>query len=221
MGLFNLFSKKSIKPYKSDSLNFVYDLLFCDQLDLYKSQNKSREYPWNILLAEKPDLQELKEVANNKTLESRQRLLAYRILAANGEKTAQKELLGVIIEVAMPNGLDVLAAFSDRTARYINHSEKLLVWETRTEQSDQLIDKLFSDSVDVVNQIGPWNEERRSFPVKNVVRLSFLVSDGLYFGEGPFEILQVDPLGRSVIYSATQLMLFLTQQKFTAGETNP
>jgi len=36
--------------------------------------------------------------------------------------------------------------------------------------------------------------------------MSFLVSDGLYFGEGPFEALQGDALGGSLLAKATQLV---------------
>ena len=33
MGLFNIF-KKSNSPYKNDSVNLIYELLFCDNIDL-------------------------------------------------------------------------------------------------------------------------------------------------------------------------------------------
>jgi len=36
--------------------------------------------------------------------------------------------------------------------------------------------------------------------------MTFLVSDGLYFGEGPFNALQKDPLGGPVLAKAAQLL---------------
>jgi hypothetical protein len=36
--------------------------------------------------------------------------------------------------------------------------------------------------------------------------MTFLVSDGLYFGEGPFNALQKDPMGGPVLAKATQLV---------------
>lgn len=213
---FDLFSKKPAKaaPYKNEGINTVYDLLFCDKVQLYKKTNNEPDvYPWTILLAEKPDPAELVKVSLDTTLESRARALACNLLIAARAKPDRKEIFGVITEVALPGGLDVLAAYSDRTARYINHSEKLLVWETRSEKSDEIIARLFQASVQVVNQIGPWHKERRPFPTGGAVRLSFLVSDGLYFGEARFEVLQVDPMGGPVINVAAELMDFLTAQK--------
>lgn len=211
MGLFNLFSKKAAKPYKNDGINKIYDLLFCDNLDLYKSETKADGYPWDVLFAKNLELDKLKEVASNKVLESRQRILAYNLLSSNNSSSDNKELLGVIVEVALPHGLDVLAAFSDGTARYLNHSEKVLIWETQTAQSTTLIEELLSYSMNVVNQIGPWDKERKPFPSNGMIRITFLVSDGLYFGEGSFKVLQNDPLAGPVINSAALLMAYLTQ----------
>ena len=117
------------------------------------------------------------------------------------------------MEVALPEGLDVLAAFADGSARYINHAEKLLIWENRTVESNQLIGQLFNESITVVNKIGPWEDARRPFPVDEMVRLSFLVADKLYFGEGPFDVLTNDPMGGPVIDAATKLMAYLTTQE--------
>lgn len=208
----NVLTKEFDQPYQDAGLNKVYNLLFCDNIDLYKTNAPSNDYPWDCLLADRPDTTQVQEVATDQTLEARQRLLAYHLLLAHGSPIEQQELFAVIIEVALPNGLDVVAAFNDGTARYINHSEKLLVWETRTNDSNRLIDQLFLTSGEVVKRIGRWEGERQSFPTAENVRLSFLMSDGLYFGEGPFGALYADPMGGPVITSAINLMTYLTQQ---------
>lgn len=208
----NLFSGTSIKPYRDAGLNKIYNLLFCDNVDLYKSETQSTAYPWSTLLAANPDPGELTAIATDQTLESRQQILAYHLLSAKGFPVNSKELLGVIIEVGLGDGLDVVAAFNDGTCRYINHSEKLLVWDTQTDQSSQLVNQLFSDSITVVNRIGPSDKERGSYPAKGMAKLTFLVSDRLYFGEGPFGALQNDPMAGPVIDSAIQLMSYLIDQ---------
>ncbi len=208
----NLLTKKTDQPYQDAGLNTIYNLLFCDNIDLYRSATQSTDYPWDRLLADRPDRKQVQNIATDRTLEARLRLLAYHLLAATGSPVYQRELLAVIIEVALPKGLDVVAAFCDGTARYINHSEKLLVWETRTTESNQLIDQLFATSGEVVTRIGRWEGERQPFPTAENVRLSFLMSDGLYFGEGPFDALYADPMGGPVITSAINLMTYLTQQ---------
>ncbi len=212
MGLFDFFTKKRSEPYRDEGLNKLYELLFCDDVSLYKAEGHPVDYPWNGLLAAVPDQTQLAAIAADKSLEARQRLLAYRQLsAADTPAAGSPELLGVIVEVGLPGGLDVLAAFSDGSARYFNQAEKLLVWETSTAQSTQLVHQLFAESARVVNKIGKWDQKRRPFPKNGVVRMSFLVSDGLYFGEGPFELMQADPMGGPVIAAATRLMSFLTQ----------
>ena len=213
MNSINLSSGKSIKPYKDEGLNRIYGLLFCDNIDLYKSDSQSADYPWDTLLSDNPDPSKLTAIATDNTLETRHKLLAYNWLLAKGFPVTSKILLGVVIEVALEDGLDVLAAYSDGTCRYINHAESLLVWEAPTDQSSQLVRQLFSDSLNVVNRIGPWDQERTTFPGQGMVKLSFLVSDGLYFGQGPFSVFQNDPMAGLVIDSATRLMTYLIEQR--------
>lgn len=198
-------------PYQNESFNYIYNLLFCDDLALYQKDNKPTAYPWATLLATPPDAAQLQQLAHDPQLESRVRLLAYRRLAALGERITESELLGVVVEVGLEGGLDVLAAYPDGTGRYLNQAEKLLVWEAETPESTQLIGQLLAASRQTARQIGPWLEARRPCPTAGMVRLTFLMSDGLYFGEGPFETLQADPLGGPVIAAATQLLVFLTE----------
>jgi hypothetical protein len=115
----------------------------------------------------------------------------------------------VIIEVGLDEGLDVLAAYEDGSARYINHSEKLIVWDATTDESNRLIADLFASARTVVDRIGPWDGTRRPPPTTSNIRLTFLVSNGLYFGEGPFDVLAQDPMAGPVINRATELMNFL------------
>jgi hypothetical protein len=65
---------------------------------------------------------------------------------------------------------------------------------------------LLAASQAVVDRIGPWDKPRLPAPKAGNVRLTFLVSDGLYFGEGKFEDLSRDSLGGPVINAAGQLL---------------
>lgn len=133
-------------------------------------------------------------------------------ILAGKQPDSKKEVLAVIIEVGLKDGLDVLAAYQDGSARYINHAEKLLVWDAETPESKQLISELLAAGEQAVAQIGPWDKQRRMYPAKGMVRLTFLVSDGFYFGEAPFHIFEKDPIGGPVIAAGAGLLLFLTQQ---------
>ena len=202
-----------LQSYSNESLNRIYDLLFCDEPEFFRpAKGDQLAHPLEVLFAKDANEESLLELLNDESLESRVRILAGRILVTKGSQVPQKLLLGVVIEVGLEGGLDVLAAYLDGTARYINHSEKIVIWDTNTEQSGELISRLFAESRKVVQQIGPWKENRLSPPAEGMVRLSFLASDGLYFGQGPFEVLAADAMGGPVINAATRLMQFLTTQ---------
>ncbi|EAQ76287.1 hypothetical protein WH5701_15811 [Synechococcus sp. WH 5701] len=49
-------------------------------------------------------------------------------------------------------------------------------------------------------------EARRAPPEDDNIRLTFLVSDGLYFGEGPMTVMQREPLAAPILQTATELL---------------
>lgn len=204
-----------MKPYSNEGINKIYDLLFCDDLGLYLADgqvNLSETYPWRELSQPETSDDDLQRVVEDSALEARQRILAANILNERGSVRAGKRVFAVIVEVARDEGLDVVAAYNDGTARYINFSEKLIVWDARTDESDALIGELFSAARALVEQIGPWDRSRLPPPKAGNARISFLVSDGLYFGEAGFEVLARDQMGGAVIHHAAKLMAFLMQK---------
>ncbi len=219
MGLFSFFKKSPAKqeaasdPYKDSATNLIYNLLFCDNLDLYKeSSEASNTYPFDILFSETSSTADLQKIIDDSTTDPRVKILAYNRQLANGYKP-EKKLLAVIVEIGLEDGLDVLASFYDGTARYINHSGKMVFWETTTdENANEITDTLFLLSQDVISQIGPWDKPRKPHPAKGNARITFLVSDGLYFGEGQTDVLFNDPLAASALTAATLLMKYLTEK---------
>jgi hypothetical protein len=71
---------------------------------------------------------------------------------------------------------------------------------------EKLAKELIASAQPVVDQIGPWEKKRLPQPAVGKVRITMLVSDGLYFGEGPFEVLGSDPLAGPVLNKATRLL---------------
>lgn len=200
-------------PYQSEQLNAIYEFLFCDNLAYFETTCSSPgEQPWKTLFSKNPDENALLAIADDESAESRIRNLAAVKLAATGSALRPKlALYGVVIEVGMEHGLDTLAAFADGTARYLNYAENAIVWETATDTSNELIGALWQHSVNVVNKIGPWDKARLAPPGAGTVRLSFLVSGQLYFGQGPINQFFSDPMAGPVLSAATQLMVFLTE----------
>jgi hypothetical protein len=127
--------------------------------------------------------------------------------------SGRNDVLCVVLEIAQPNGLDVLAAYSDGMARYISHTGKASVWEAKTHVADKLISQVFSESVNVVKQIEPWGRERKPPPKNGLIRISFLTSDGLYFLEGHYDAMHKDELAGPVIDSASSLLTFLMSMR--------
>jgi hypothetical protein len=200
-------------PYKKDGVSQIYELLFCDDIELYRGMNTAHDvYPWNILFDEYADNDKLRGVLHDPALETRPKILAARVLAENGVVEPVRRVMGVVVEAGLPDGLDVLAAYEDGTARYINFSEKIIIWDTPTPESEAFITSLFNTGVAVVNNIGPWDHPRKPAPASGTIRLNFLVSDGLYFGEGLFDVLQADSLGGPVIAAAVKLMSYLIHE---------
>jgi hypothetical protein len=196
------------KPYAESHVNFLYNLLFCDDLNLFKNQGSENGIGlWGTLLADQPNLSALRRIADDETAEGRVRSLAYNRLRAAGETVPPKKVLGVIVEVPFEKGLDVLAAFSEGGVRYLNQAGKVVIFEGQGNPVEGLAKELISTSQPVVNGIGPWNKQRLPPPKAGSVRITFLVSDGLYFGEGPFAVLQRDSMAGPVLSKATQLLL--------------
>ena len=225
MGLFDFFKKKPdslpatrpstpnliSNPYKDAATNVIYNLLFCDDLDLYRSKTQPLySYPFNILFSAYPNEADLQRVIDDTTLDARLRILALNARRSMGHAPTGKELLGVIVEVGLEGGLDVLASFRDGKARYINQSGKILIWDTATDTTaNKLTADLFANSGQIVGQIGPWNKPRKAHPFAGSARITFLASDGLYFGEGKGETLFNDSLAGPALMTATQLMRYL------------
>jgi hypothetical protein len=153
-------------------------------------------------------------IISNPNLESRHYLQAWHFLRGVGIRPAEdvaKQLLGVVLEVPMGDGLDLLAAYADGTARYFNHSGAAVAWDRPDEALDEAVSDLLTAAQAVVDRIGPWSGERPDAPNPGRVRLNFLTPSGLHLGEAPFEVLASDPMAGPVVAAGLVLLDALTQ----------
>jgi hypothetical protein len=204
-----------IRPYHDETCNFIYNLLFCDNPELFASSGAES---WlTTLLAGSPDRAALRTIADGAaTYDSRIRMLAFNRLREKGEPVPARVLLGVIVEVPLDEGLDTLAAFEDGGVRYINHSEKMSFFEGSGHPLDAQVQALLTVSQNAVNEIGPWTEARLPPPSRGMVRMSFLVSDGLYFGQGPMDEMLTDPMGGPIITASHALLQAIVEHQKSA-----
>jgi hypothetical protein len=193
-------------PYTSHAANTIYNLLFCDEPAAFKPRPGENPTAWQAALFNEPaDVPAIDALAKDTAQEGRIRALAYARLREVGSPVPPKKLLGVIVEVPLAGGLDVLAAFSEGGVRYINQTGKLSVLEGVL-AIQPLVRRLFETSEPLVARIGPWDKGRLSPPKRGSVRLTFLVSDGLYFGEGPMSAMQREAMASPIIRQAAELL---------------
>lgn len=142
-------------------------------------------------------------------LESRPYAQAWHFLRAHGIQPpadTAKQVLGVVVEVLMAGGLDLLAAYPEHTARYYNYSGAAVIWEHAHPSIDPFIDALLQGGERILQAIGPWEQPRPPAPPPGHIRISVLAPSGLHFGQGPFKVMSADPLAKPAVEAATTLM---------------
>jgi hypothetical protein len=149
----------------------------------------------------------LLEIVQMPGLESRHYLQAHHFIRQLGYRLqGHKQLLGVVVKVAMPEGLDLLAVYEDYTARYYNYSGTGGVWERPNTFLDAEIGQVLQDGQAIMERIGPWAGPRPGAPKEGNARINLLTSDGLHFGEGPMHLLMNDPLGGTLLRASLRLI---------------
>jgi len=131
-----------------------------------------------------------------------------------GDKPPQgreKEVLGVVVEIGMPKGLDLVAAYRDHRARYFNYSGAGVLWERRDDSLDGLIDELLQAGTQVAQAIGPWTKPRPPEPKNGTARINLLTPSGIHLGQGPVEALSQDAMGGPILSAAFGLMKRLVE----------
>lgn len=215
-----LFDKLFNQPNAKSSPGLIRDTLFGDlPLDLWPSdQGQPDEFPWASFISARRHVEASEidlakqcwlQIISTAGLESRHYAQAWYFLrqyGASPSAESSKTILGIVIEVGMPKGLDLLAAYPDYHARYYNFSGAGVIWEHPDTSLDQIIDRLFAAAASVVVQTGPWKKERPDPPTRGEMRISLLTPSGLHFGEAAIQALVADSLAAPVIHAGGQLL---------------
>jgi hypothetical protein len=202
----------------------IRDTLFGDApIDQWPPDSTHAEsYPWDKFVAAASTLERgdtamavatWKAIAADASLEPRHTLQAWHFLRQHGQQPDEAEaklVLGVVLEVALAEGLDLLAAYPDHSARYYNYSGAGVVWEHPDDSLNDLVDDLILAASDIVQRIGPHDGGRPGIPPEGHIRLNFLTPSGLHFGQGPMEVLSADEMGGPIIQRGIALMQALT-----------
>lgn len=215
--MFNLFKKKQSPPPPPSIRDTLFGDLPLSDWPGAASAAPTAE-PWLSFVEARRQLgdghrevakQTLRRILGMPGLESRHYLQAWHFLRGLGEQPPASEarrLYGVVVEVALANGLDIVAAYADGTARYFNYTGSAIIWERPDDSLDGTLNSLLDAGREVIEQIGPWEEARPAAPPTGQVRINLLAPSGLHFGQGGFDVLASDPMGGPLIAAATRLM---------------
>lgn len=222
--MFNLFGKKQPKPVPMA----MRDTLFGDMpMEMWPNNPAgiSESEPWRSFIQAREALKKgrkeqaieaLKGITQMPGFEPRHYLQAWHFLRQQGVQPPPEKakfVYGVVAEVGMgEKGLDLLAAYLDRSARYYNFSGSGIIWEHPDNSLDSAIDTLLDAGRQIVGLIGPWEQARPPAPTGNMVRIHMLTPSGLHFGQGDFASLNADPKGRLLVGAATNLMVQMTEK---------
>ena len=217
--MFNLFKKKKKEPE-------IRNVLFGDLplSEWPKELSVANEEPWASFVAARDHMsngqpekaiEAYRNILAMPQLESRHYLQAWHFLRSLGvhpQEEISKELFGVVVEVALDRGLDIVVAYSDLSARYFNYSGAAVIWDNPDNTIQNEIKGLLHAGEVVVSKIGPWEDPRPPAPGIGEARISMLTPSGLHFGQAPMDDLAADQLGGPVIHMATQLMQRLIEK---------
>ena len=196
----------NVDPTREDDFSFVVASIQSGQLEEAEEwlANEISHYPWVLMAAAHVKLK-MEEAAEAGRLlravtlisnEARLRLWAWHNLRQLGKYPSPdlaRQVLGVVIEV--PFGADgstpsttanvrhdVLAAYADGTARYINHQGGMIVWDRIDETITPLVMQVIRESTPT----GAPQEDRIDDPVPpDEVRLSVMTPGGIHVWQGP------------------------------------
>ena len=135
--MFNVFKKKeSVKPIT------IRDTLFGDMpMSAWPQGEDATAEPWLSFIKARKFLEKkdkssaaavLRQISEMPGIEPRHYLQAWhflRQLGVNPPADKAKIVYGVVVEVGMQNGADIVAAYIDYTARYINYTGAGVIWE--------------------------------------------------------------------------------------------
>jgi hypothetical protein len=226
--MFSLFKKDKAKEQQSQGgippgLLAMRETLYTNEsLDPFLArlqEGAQASFPWSNFVAANQALKAgekekaialLKEIVNTQQgLGTRIRLQAWHTLVSLGElpvESLRGYTQGVIIENHTDKGLEIVAGYSDNSARYWTPSGTGVIWDAREKEMDQLIFDLLSVGFEITKRIGIGLRDMPPVPEKGILRIFIMAYDGSTLGEGRYEQLSQDKMGNAAIIGGTRLI---------------
>jgi hypothetical protein len=204
----------------------IREVLFGDELldKVVSRLDETTEKPWSCFAGAVQKLTagdtqgavaELRTVLQTNGLEARLYLQAWHSLRSLEVFPSPEEarvVQGMVVEVGLEQGLDIVAAYVDGSARYFNFSGAAIIWDIPDAEIDSLIHELLSVGQGIVDVTEPWDGPKPLAPPVGMVRINMLTFGGLHFSQGPFSTLSRDALGGLALRGAFDLMRALIEK---------
>lgn len=143
-------------------------------------------------------------------LEARHRLQAWHFLRSIGvhpDATIAAEVWGVVAEVAVDDGHDLLAAYDVGGVRYLNHAGGVTIVEDLSADAGVALARWLAAAQQLAGHIGVWTEPSRPALAVGDSRMTMLTPGGLRFGQGPDDVLRADAMAGPLFSAATALLI--------------
>lgn len=125
--------------------------------------------------------QELRRLLEYTEIESRLRIWAWNKLrqwSVEPEPEIADQVYGVVLEVGVPDGVELVAAYEDGSSRYINKSGTMIVWDLPDDKNTVLAQKITATAQTLINHL-PLVEAPNLSTAGGQVQMSALTAGGL------------------------------------------
>ncbi|HMV97853.1 MAG TPA: hypothetical protein PKE35_13625 [Anaerolineales bacterium] len=225
--MFNFFKKKEKKP-ETSLADALRDVIFGVAPATEWPKGDTGEHPWSVFIEARRHIMErqnfeeaaklYKQITETPGLESRHYLQAWFFLRKmNIQPPADmaRKAYGIVVDVRLQSGPELVACYADHTARYLHSSGGGIVWEAPDTSLNDVIDALIRAGDEVASKVPPLeNNIRPNAPQQvDAVQIGVLTPSGIHHGIGTFEGWSKDPMGSTIVNAASYLMQNLVNKK--------
>jgi hypothetical protein len=158
----------------------------------------------------------LREITIRPAIETRVLLWSWsalRSLGVHPNAREASEVKGAVLQLPLESGVDVLAAYDDGTARYVNHSGKIIVWDLPDRIISSLIQKFLRCSGALALDTSVSVRD-----LANLVRVTVLTIGGNQVSAIPLPSLASSSPFKQVLSAGTELMANLIKRTGTMNQ---
>lgn len=216
-------TKPSAQPPKQYLSEAMRDVVWGDLPWERWAPDDATGYPWDLFLEARKlasagqndsAIDRLLKIANAPNLESRHYLQAWHFLRQLNHPVPDERkniVYAVIVEAAMPTGLDLMVAYHDYHARFYSHAGGGTIWERPDAQLDQPIQVLLKVAQQVADVIGTEPKQRPPLPTRGEMRFSLLTPAGMGYAQGTQEMMMQDTMGKALMVTSVNLLNEITR----------